>query len=1097
MGEKEKIISEKLKAYKKKYYLNLVLRGTIIALALILSIFFVVNALEYSFRFGSVVRACLLFLLIVTGLVSMAKFVVNPLLKVLNIGKGLSNEDAARQIGGFFPEISDKLLNIIQLQNNQTGDMTLVNAGINQKSEGIVDFTFSKAVEVKENKKYLGYLIVPILLIILAVVISPSFITDSTTRIVKFQEDFEPIAPFKFDVSNTSFQAYKNEDYTVSLVLDGNAIPETAYLVSNERKLKMTSVGNGSFEYTFLKIQDNREIRFEAAGFNSKEFLIKVVNRPDLRNFNVNLNYPDYLGKKNERLNNVGNLQIPEGTEVLWQLKTLHAEKVAIKFGSDEENIVIQSTDNQIFEYNKRFLKSDIYNINLENEFSSNKELIRYKVDVIPDQFPQISLQSFQDTTLYSFIALSGNISDDYGISRLKLFYATRDTKAGTYKSINIPVNKSQNNQRYYYQWFLDSMDVAQGKEIKYYLQVWDNDGINGQKSAKTGIYNFKVPTKQELKDEIEKTTTETQKDIDNTLQEAKELKEQIEKAENKLKGKKELSWQDENELKEILKKREELNKAIEELKAQNKANDQKRERFSKQDKRIQEKVKQLQELMDQLLDEETKKLYEELQKLLENQEDIDDIQDVLEKLNNKEDNLEKELERTLELFKRMKFDHKLNEGINELNEQKERQEELNEKTQDKNEDTEELSQEQEQLQKDFEELQEELDELKELNQDLENPQSLPDTEQEEQDIEQQQQESKESLDNKKRKKSSQSQQKAQDQMQQMSQKLQQMQSSMEMNMMQENLDDLRDIVHNLLKLSFDQEALLDEFGKVKQSDPRFIELSQKQLKLKDDAKIVEDSLLSLANRVFQIASFVTREVGEMNNHMDKSMEAIKERKKPLAVSEQQFAMTSINNLALLLDDVLQQMQNAMADAMGKPQKGKGKQKSPSLGELQQQLNNKISDLKKSGKSGRQLSEELAKLAAEQQRIRQALQEMQKQNGQKDGGNTPGNGIPKKMEETEIDLVNKQITQETIRRQKEILTRLLEAEDALRERDKDEERKGETAKDYEKALPKAFEDYFKLKEQEIELLKTIPPKLYPYYKKEVSEYFKRIGNEPN
>ena len=99
------------------------------------------------------------------------------------------------------------------------------------------------------------------------------------------------------------------------------------------------------------------------------------------------------------------------------------------------------------------------------------------------------------------------------------------------------------------------------------------------------------------------------------------------------------------------------------------------------------------------------------------------------------------------------------------------------------------------------------------------------------------------------------------------------------------------------------------------------------------------------------------------------------------------------------------------------------------------------------------------------------------------------------MEETEVDLVNKQITQKTIQRQKEILTRLLEAEDAMRERDKDEERKAETGKDYDKQLPKAFEKYLKIKEQETELLKTIPPKLYPYYKKEVNEYFKRVGNE--
>ena len=161
---------------------------------------------------------------------------------------------------------------------------------------------------------------------------------------------------------------------------------------------------------------------------------------------------------------------------------------------------------------------------------------------------------------------------------------------------------------------------------------------------------------------------------------------------------------------------------------------------------------------------------------------------------------------------------------------------------------------------------------------------------------------------------------------------------------------------------------------------------------------------------------------------------------------------------------------------------------------MQQKLNQQIEQIKNSGKSGRQLSEDLAKMAAEQERIRRALQEMQEKLKQ-EGGKPLGNDLPGKMEQTELDLVNKQLTEQTIRRQKEIVTRLLESEKSMREQELDEERKGETAKDYQKEIPKAFEEYLRLKEKEVELLKTVPPKLYPYYKKEVNEYFKRLGNQ--
>ncbi len=360
--------------------------------------------------------------------------------------------------------------------------------------------------------------------------------------------------------------------------------------------------------------------------------------------------------------------------------------------------------------------------------------------------------------------------------------------------------------------------------------------------------------------------------------------------------------------------------------------------------------------------------------------------------------------------------------------------------------------------------------------------------------------EAKQNRENNKKKKASESQKGAAQKMEALKQKMMNMQQSMEMTMMEENLDHLRDILDNLVKLSFDQEEIMNDFKRVNQSDPRFVKLSQDQLQLKDDAAVIEDSLLALANRVFQIKSFVTREVDAMNDYMDESIDALKERNKPLAVSKEQFTMTSMNNLALLLDDVMQQMQQAMADAkgMGKGGKKGKKQQMPGVSEIQKELNQKIDDLKKSGKSGRELSEDLAKLAAEQEMIRQQLNEMNEMM-EENGGKGAGGSLEqllKKMEETETDLVNKRLTEQMQRRQEDILTRLLKAEDAMRERELDDEREGKTAKELAREVPPAYEEYIKAKEKEIELLKTIPLQLNPYYKKEVNEYFRRLGNQP-
>src|SRR5688572_11329024 len=103
------------------------------------------------------------------------------------------------------------------------------------------------------------------------------------------------------------------------------------------------------------------------------------------------------------------------------------------------------------------------------------------------------------------------------------------------------------------------------------------------------------------------------------------------------------------------------------------------------------------------------------------------------------------------------------------------------------------------------------------------------------------------------------------------------------------------------------------------------------------------------------MGSVVTKEIGELNNHLDKVTEANKERKRPQAANEMQLSMTSINNLALMLDDHFDMMMQMMANAQPSMGKSKKKGQKPSLSQMQQQLNQKIEQLKGSGKSGREL----------------------------------------------------------------------------------------------------------------------------------------------
>jgi len=1093
--ESNRKLKDQLRGFKKKYYKNKMLKGSILFTAFVLISFLLINSLEFSARLNSSGRALLLFGYLALVLSGFYHFIGRYIWLLTNNSKQISNEEAALQIGKFFPKISDKLLNIIQLEKLSGVENELLLASILQKSNEIQEIPFTGAIDYGKNRKFLKYAIGPVAIIILLFLFLPQFLTESSTRIIKYNRNFIPEAPFRFELENDELKGFKGENYTVKIKTEGVSSPESLYIWLNNRKLKATKTAPNSFEYTFNRVQAGLEFMLEAENIQSGSFELSIVERPSIGLFNIDINYPSYLNKASELIQNSGNMTIPEGSTVTWEFETNSTNNLYLNFKALKSTENVEKSNDNLFSFKNKFKESTPYSIQLENEHSQNKDSLLFNIEVIKDQFPKITFDHYQDTVLFQSIVLGGNISDDYGFSNLDFYYKYENEDA--YQALDLDFNSNLTNQSYYNVFSLDSSKIQAGSEISYYMQVSDNDGVNGQKSSKTGVYSFKIPSKEAIEEEIDATSKEVQNKIDETLKSAKELNEKIQEADERLKTKKELDWQDEKLMQDILKQKEEIQKKLEELNKENKLNSIKQEQFSPQSEELKAKVDQLQKLMEELLDDETRALYEELKELLENKEDIQNFRENIEDLQNQEQGVEEEIERALELFKKLQFDQKLEEGLKDLEKEIKDQEDLLEETEDRKNKTDDLSDKQEQEKEDLEKLEEKLDELNELNKDRENPDALPeDLKENFEDIKQDQENSKEQLKNNKRNQSKKSQQGAVEKMKKMQKSLQSMQSSAQESQMQENLQNLRDLVDNLVTLSFNQEDLMNEFKSIRQSDPRFNELSQQQLKLKDDSRIVQDSLVSLSKRVFQISSFVMRELSEMNRQMDGSLDDLKEKRISQATGKQQFTMTSINNLALLLDDVLQQMQEQMAQMQGQG-KGKDGKNSPqpgNLGELQKQLSEQIGELKKSGKTGRAISEELAKLAAQQERLRKALENFETgADGDKLGDKI--DQLAKEMEKNEVDLINKNITDQTIDRQQEILTRLLDAENSMQERGEEEKRKAKTAFDYELSVPQSLNDYLKAKEKEIELLKTIPAKLNPYYKKETNKYFKKIKQQ--
>ena len=206
----------------------------------------------------------------------------------------------------------------------------------------------------------------------------------------------------------------------------------------------------------------------------------------------------------------------------------------------------------------------------------------------------------------------------------------------------------------------------------------------------------------------------------------------------------------------------------------------------------------------------------------------------------------------------------------------------------------------QDELNKNFDDFRKDMDDLAKKNDELEEKKNLENTDPQEEDIKKDMENSSDQLGENKSSKASKSQKNASGKMEQLAQKMNAMKEQMEKEENEEDMNALRALLENLLRLSFDQEGVMQNLKTIDINNPKYLKLSQEQRKLKDDAKMIEDSLFALSKRVPQIESKVNQEISSINYNMDEGLENLEDRLVPQARSRQQLVMTSVNNLNLL-----------------------------------------------------------------------------------------------------------------------------------------------------------------------------------------------------
>ncbi len=1128
-------IQTKLEQFINRYYTNELIKGTILFVAIGLLYFLFTLFVEYVLWLNPLARTILFWLFVLVEVVLLAKFVAIPLAKLFKLKKGINYMDASKIIGKHFPEVNDKLLNVLQLKEDQSQSELLL-ASIEQKSGELKPVPFKLAINFKKNIGYLKYAAIPVLIILVTFLTGHSnWFKDSYERVVHYKTAYQPPAPFAFFVVNNDLRAIENKDFKLLVKTAGDVTPESAQIVYNNETYFLKQKSIGEFEYVFSQPKNNIEFQLTANDVTSKPYTLSIVETPSLLSFEMVLDYPNHTKKKNDVLRSTGNAMVPEGTNITWLLKTKSTDNVYLYAKDTLDFSTDQSND---FKLSKRLYNHFDYSLSTSNANLKNYENLAFRIDVVKDEYPELNLKMEVDSLDLQTLYFYGQVSDDYGFSKLQMVYYPTDNESK--KEVeNIPLSKTNIDE--FITAFPNNLDIEEGVSYQLYFQVFDNDAVNKYKQTKSSVFTYRKRTKEEEEQKRLNEQSKTINDLNKSLEKFEEQEKNLEKLSKTQKEKSSLNFNDKKKLESFLKRQKQQDEMMKNFNKKLKENlDNFQKEKTEKDTFKEDLKKRLEANEEQLRKDE--KLLEELKKL---QEKInkEELTQKLEQLAKQNKNKKRSLQQLLELTKRFYVEKKLEKLKSDLENLAEAQEELSNKQKDN------TKAEQEKLNKAFKNFKEEMEQLEKESKALKKPIEIPRDVLDEKEVDDEQQKALEELgkseaqknesnngENQNKKNAQKGQKKAAQKMKQMSEKMKNAMSGGESNQMQEDTAMLRQILDNLVLFSFDQEALMNQFKAIEVNHNKYASFLRKQHNLKEHFEHIDDSLFALSLRQPKLSETVNKEITEVFYNIDKSLDLLAENQLYQGVSNQQFAVTAANNLADFLSDVLDNMQENMSMSQG--QGGKGDMQLPDIIMSQEQLNqmmeegmkkgegkkpnegegkkdgegDKTGKNKEGGKNGDQkgkgnqgsqndsdgeglnedLNGKLYEIYQQQQELRQALEERLSKEGKGMKGN--GDALLKKMEEIELDLLNKGFTNQTLQKMLELKHQLLKLENATFQQGEDNKRESETnTKSFDNninnQIPSA-KQYFNT----TEILNRQSLPLRQVYRKKVQAYFKKAND---
>ncbi len=1116
-----------------------------------------------------------------------------PLLQLLGLAAGLNETDVARRIGQRYPEVSDRLVNVLDLVDGRrtNAPAPLIDEAVRSLSEDVEPVPFEEVEDFGRARRASRLASLPLVGLLLFVLAAPGTFWDASQRLLAPNTVFERPAPFSLSIQPGDADLVKGDSLQIRVEAAGEERPNAVTLaINNENeavidRIELTPNGHGAFEHTLVNVRQPLRYRVEAEPVQTRWYTAAVTARPLVRTLQVTLTPPSYADLPTERLDpNVGDVTGLPGTQVTLDvgLGGPPVDSALVRFDDGSEQVLALDDNGATGTFTLQ--REGTYWITLTSENGvSNRAPIRYTMRLRDDARPNVVFlapEQTADLTEALRQRLRLRLSDDFGFSQLRLYYRVAERRFGgadsTFASLDLPLNNtSQLDQRIDYLWQLDqeaNLDLVPGDVVEYYVRVWDNDAFAGYKSAQTQTQRLRLPSLAEKYEQVDEEQSDLASEMEDLKQETESIQQQFRELRDELRRKQDADWEDQRQIEQLKQRQQQMESRVDEMARKMESITQEMQKNDLVSPETMQKYQELQEVIRDINSPEMMKALEELQKSVEDFS-LEQMQQSLEDFEFNEKQYEKRLQRSLELFKQIRAQQKMEEAARraeDLAQQQERiaqetekrmdaaadssgtasQDEQQEEASDESESdesesdesgstegesgdqsseadesnseaadsessnsgenessdapNEDLAQEQQRASEEMKDLEDEIQKMREQMEELrgaptQQMKQLSDELQQQQLPEQMQQNSQQLRQNQMQD-AQQGQQQMQQQLQQLSQRLQQMKQGMQGQQLQINLAGLQAALSNTLSLSEDQEGLRREVRALSSESPNLRPYAQDQVSLEEGLRVVSDSLQQLAQQIPQMSRAIQRETGNALRQMDEATSALSERNAQQASSAQKSSMMHLNELALLLSDLMEQMMNAqggggggsmsMQQMMEQLKKMSGQQQ-----QLNQQIQQFLNDMQ-----GNRLSvdqqERLKQMARQQQQIKKQLEELGRGTDFQDQVLGDLNRIAEEMQKTIQELQRGEQTQRTVERQQQILTRMLQAQRSLQKQGKDDQRKGDQPEqDVTRPSPGELTREEQIDRLRRDLIRALETGYAPDYEELIKRYFELLQKQ--